>query len=43
MPPPLPAPPRQSRVIPWVLFALVWGLSTALVVVGSQVAAALGG
>lgn len=43
MPPPLPAPPRQSRLLPWLLFALIWGLSTALLVMGSQVAAALGG
>lgn len=41
--PPLPAPPRQSRIAPWLLFALLWGLSTALLVAGSEVATALGG
>ncbi len=39
---PLPTPPRRSRVLPWALFALLWGLSTGLLIAGSQIAAALG-
>ena len=39
---PLPAPPRRSRFLPWALFALIWGLSTGLLIAGAQVAAALG-
>lgn len=42
-PQPLPAPPRRSRFLPWLLFALIWGLSTGLLVMGAQIAAALGG
>jgi hypothetical protein len=41
--PPLPAPPRQSRLAPWLLLALLWGLTTASLVVGAEVATALGG
>lgn len=41
-PHPLPSPPRRSRFLPWFLFALIWGLSTGLLVMGAQVAAALG-
>lgn len=40
--PPLPAPPRPSRIAPWLLFALLWGLTTAFLVLGSQTAV-LGG
>lgn len=39
----LPLPPRHRRILPWVLFVLLWGLATGLLVAGSRVAEALAG
>lgn len=29
---------RRSRLLPWLLFALIWGLATALLVLGAEAA-----
>src|SRR5690606_5270199 len=37
---PLPSPPRRSRLVPWLLLALLCGLSTGLLVMAPPAAAA---
>lgn len=34
----LPHPRRAGRLLPWLLFALVWGAAAALVVLGTEAA-----
>ncbi|MDX1532259.1 MAG: hypothetical protein R3362_12085 [Rhodothermales bacterium] len=34
---------RRSRILPWLLFALLWGLSAAALSFGAHVAAGFGG
>lgn len=44
--PDLPEPPasafaetrRRSSLLPWLLFALIWGLATALLILGAEAA-----
>ncbi len=38
-----PLPPRRHRILPWVLFALLWCLATGFLVAGSHIAEALAG
>lgn len=29
---------RRSKLLPWLLFALIWGLATALLILGAEAA-----
>ncbi|MEM1044291.1 MAG: hypothetical protein AAGI91_16910 [Bacteroidota bacterium] len=43
MPTLAPLPPRRRRVLPWLLFVVLWALAAGLLVASSRLAQALAG